>query len=86
MNVLRDIWYGNYQPQELSEDDKAKANELADRVNSNYEKLKKQLTKENQSLLNEYISSLEMYSCYLEEKAFGSGFQLALGLFLKSIL
>ena len=77
MNSLRDIWYGNYQPQELSEDDKIKANELADVVNFNYEILKERLSTENKKLLNEYLSSLDIYNCFLEEKAFESGFQLA---------
>ena len=85
MDILKDIWYGNLEPQEMAGDDLKKANEYAENVNRCYEKLVDKLSNESQKLLDDYISSFEQYNCFLEEKAFESGFKLAVNTIVESL-
>ena len=85
MDILKDIWYGNLEPQALNDEDAGKANKLAEKVNSCYEKLVDKLSNESQKLLDEYIASFEQYNCFLEEKAFESGFKLAVNTIVESL-
>ncbi len=85
MDLLNDLWYGNLEPQALNNEDADKANILAEKANSCYEKLVSKLSNESQKLLDEYISSFEQYNCFLEEKAFESGFKLAVQAIVESL-
>ncbi len=85
MEIIKNIWYGNLEPQDLTDEDIEKANELSEKVNSCYENLVEKLSKESQKLLDEYISSFEQYNCFLEEKAFESGFKLVVQAIVESL-
>ena len=86
MNVLKEFWYGNINPQEQSKDNNQEINELLNLMGRNRDQLQATMTPEQQVILEKYEDCVnEMYGL-IETEVFSYGFRLGGRLMLATLL
>ena len=86
MNVLKEFWYGNINPQEQSKDNNLAIKELLNLMGRNRDQLQATMTPEQQVILEKYDDCVnEMYGL-IETEVFSYGFWLGGRLMLATLL
>ncbi|MBR4971787.1 MAG: hypothetical protein IKY59_02330 [Oscillospiraceae bacterium] len=86
MNVLKEFWYGNINPQEQSKDNNLALKELLNLMGRNRDQLQATMTPEQQVILEKYDDCVnEMYGL-IETEVFSYGFRLGGRLMLATLL
>lgn len=86
MNVLKEFWYGNINPQEQSKDNNLAIKELLNLMGRNRDQLQATMTPEQQVILEKYDDCVnEMYGL-IETEVFSYGFRLGGRLMLATLL
>ena len=86
MNVLKEFWYGNINPQEQSKDNNLSIKELLNLMGRNRDQLQATMTPEQQVILEKYDDCVnEMYGL-IETEVFSYGFRLGGRLMLATLL
>ena len=86
MNVLKEFWYGNINPQEQSKDNNLAIKELLNLMGRNRDQLQATMTPEQQVILEKYDDCVnEMYGL-IETEVFSCGFRLGGRLMLATLL